>query len=326
MPTIYDVAKRAGVSTYTVSAVLNRSARVSAELTRRVQEAVQELKYTPNAVARSLQTRVTKSIGMAIPDIGNPFYSSLVRGLEGCLRQEGYSLLLTSSFEDEMEQAKQLANFRARQVDGLVVVMVNGSEEQLRPMVTEGRPVVFAARVPAYAADAVSADNMAGSRLAVDYLLQRGHRRVALVTGHLSLSTGATRVAGWHEAYAGRGLSAPEELLAVGDWTAETGYRLTHRLMELTLPPTAIFGANFLILTGILRALKERGLRVPADVHVASSDDSEWLDAFDPPITTVVQPAVAIGEQSAKLLLDRIKDPLLPFSQVLLPAELRIRE
>ena len=327
MPTIYDVAKRAGVSTYTVSAVLNRSARVSAELTQRVEEAVLALNYTPNAVARSLQTRVTKSIGMAIPDIGNPFYASLVRGLEGRLQQEGYSLLLTSSFEDEAEQSKQLANFRARQVDGLVVVLVNGSEHLLRPMMAEGRPVVFAARVPVtFAADTVSADNVMGSRTAIDYLINRGHRRIALVTGHLSLSTGADRAIGWRQALTARGLTASDELLAAGEWTAESGLRLTHALMALPDPPTAIFSANFLVLTGILRALRELGLRVPADVQVASSDDSEWLDVFDPPITTVVQPAFAIGEEAARLLLARIKEPQRAFEKVLLSADLRIRE
>ena len=326
MATIYDVAKRAGVSTYTVSAVLNRSARVSAELTTRVEVAVRELNYTPNAVARSLQTRITKSIGMAIPDIGNPFYASFVRGLESRLRQDDYTVLLTSSFEDEAEQTKQIANFKARQVDGLVVVMVNGTEDTVRALVAETRPVVFAARVPVtYQADCVSADNVLGSRRAVDHLLDRGHKRVGMVIGHLSLSTGAERALGWRQALEARGLPAPGELLAVGEWTSESGYRLTNQLMSLAHPPTAIFGANFLILTGILRALRERGLHVPRDVQLASSDDSEWLDAFDPPVTTVAQPAYSIGYESANLLLKRIQDPSRPFERIVLTPDLKVR-
>lgn len=326
MPTIYDVAKRAGVSTYTVSAVLNRSARVSPELTTRVEVAVRELNYTPNAVARSLQTRVTKSIGMAIPDIGNPFYASFVRGLESRLRQDGYSVLLTSSGEDETEQTKQLANFKARQVDGMVVVMVSGSEVSLQSLMAEPRPVVFSARVPVtFEADCVSADNVAGSRMAVEHLIRAGHRRIALVTGDLGVSTGADRCLGWRQALRSAGLEAPDELLAVGDWTAVSGHRLTERLMTLASPPTAIFGANFLILTGILRALRERGLRVPRDVQLASSDDSEWLDAFDPPVTTVAQPTFAIGYESASLLLKRIQDPARPYQRVTLPPELKVR-
>jgi LacI family transcriptional regulator len=327
MPTIYDVAKRAGVSTYTVSAVLNRSARVSPELTTRVELAVRELNYTPNAVARSLQTRVTKSIGMAIPDIGNPFYASFVRGLENRLRQDGYSVLLTSSFEDEAEQAKQLANFRARQVDGLVVVMVSGSEEHLKTLMADPRPVVFAARVPVtFEADCVSADNVFGSRLAVEHLIDGGHRRIALVTGDLSVSTGADRAQGWREALAARGLAVPEELLLVGDWTADTGYRLTHQLMASANPPTAIYGANFLILTGILRALRELRIRVPQDLQLASSDDSEWLDSFDPPVTTVAQPTFGIGYESASLLLKRIQDPSRAYERVVLTPELKVRQ
>jgi len=327
MATIYDVAKRAGVSTYTVSAVLNRSARVSAELTQRVEVAVRELNYTPNAVARSLQTRVTKSIGMGIPDIGNPFYASLVRGLESRLRQGGYTLLLASSFEDEAEQAKHLGNFRARQVDGHVVVMVSGSEASLIPLHEEGRPMVFAARTPlTFEADSVSADNVAGAQQAVEYLIGRGHRRIALVTGDLSLSTGFEREQGWRQALANAGLAVEPELLAVGGWTAESGYESARRLMELPQPPTAIFGANFLILTGVLRALRELRVRVPQQVQVASSDDSEWLDAFDPPVTTVVQPAYLIGEQSGDLLLKRIQDPKRPFEKIILKPELRVRE
>jgi LacI family transcriptional regulator len=326
MPTIYDVAKRAGVSTYTVSAVLNRSARVSAELTSRVEAAVRELNYTPNAVARSLQTRTTKSIGMAIPDIGNPFYASFVRGLENRLRQDGYSVLLTSSLEDEAEQAKQIANFRARQVDGLVVVMVSGSEPALKSLLEESRPVVFAARTPiTFEADCVSSDNVLGSRLAVEHLLDAGHRRIALVTGSLTVSTGADRALGWKQALESRGLAAPPDLLAVGEWTAETGYRCTRQLMSGATPPTAIYGANFLILTGILRALKELGLRVPQDVRLASSDDSEWLDSFDPPVTTVAQPTYAIGQESANLLLKRIQNPGRPFERITFAPELKVR-
>jgi LacI family transcriptional regulator len=327
MPTIYDVAKLAGVSTYTVSAVLNRSARVSAELTQRVEQAVRELNYTPNAVARSLQTRTTKSIGMDIPDIGNPFYASLVRGIESRLRQDGYTALLASSFEDENEQVRQIGNFRARQVDGHIVVMVNGSEPLLRPMLDEGRPLVFAARVPmAFEADSVSADNAHGARLGVEYLLRRNHRRIALVTGSLSLSTGAERAEGWKDAFAAAGVPIPHDLLAESGWSAESGYASTKHLMSLPDPPTAIFGANFLILTGVLRALRNLGVRVPQQVQVASSDDSEWLDAFDPPVTTVVQPTYAIGERAADLLLKRIKDPGRPFERIVLKPHLRIRE
>jgi LacI family transcriptional regulator len=327
MPTtIYDVAKRAGVSTYTVSAVLNRSARVSPELTTRVEVAVRELNYTPNAVARSLQTRVTKSIGMAIPDISNPFYASFVRGLESRLRQDGYSVLLTSSGEDEGEQNKQIGNFKARQVDGLVVVMVSGSEESLQSLMAERRPVVFSARVPVtFEADCVSADNVLGSRMAVEHLIRSGHRRVALVTGDLGVSTGSDRALGWRQAMESNGLEASADLLAVGDWTAATGHRLTHQLMSQPNPPTALFGANFLILTGMLRALRERGLRVPHDVQLASSDDSEWLDAFDPPVTTIAQPTFAIGYESASLLLKRIQNPARPYERVTLPPELKVR-
>lgn len=326
MPTIYDVAKRAGVSTYTVSSVLNRSARVSEELTRRVEEAVRELNYTPNAVARSLQMRTTKTVGMVIPDIGNPFYTQVIRGIEERLRRDGYSLILSSSGEDRAEQRRQVGVFRARQVDALLVVMTAGSEEDLLAAQDESKPMVFVARVPEFEADAVAADNVTGARLAIEHLIARGHQRIGLITGDLSLSTSSERAEGWKAALAAHGLKAPRELVVSCSWSVEGGYQAARRLLELSAPPTAIFASNFLMLTGALMALNERGIEVPSQVELASSDDSEWLDAFRPRITTVMQPGFEIGQQAAELALWRIADPHRPHQRISLAPKLRVRQ
>jgi LacI family transcriptional regulator len=326
MPTIYDVAKRAAVSTYTVSSVINQSAYVSPELTKRVLKAVRELDYTPNALARGLQTRKTKTAGMLIPDIGSPFYSRVVRGVEHRLRQANYSLMLGNTYNSPEEQTRYLSVFRSQQVDGLLLFLAAGDESEPERIVKAKRPVVFVGRTPrTFRADSVSADNVKGTRLAIDHLLAAGHERIGIIIGQASLSTSADRVEGWRKSMRKAKLPAPACLVGEGDWSSDSGYSVAKKLLELAPRPTAIFAGNFLMMTGALRALKERGLRCPADVQVVSSDDSEWLDVFTPPITTVVQPSFAMGEHAADLLLKRMQQPSRKFENIVLNPELHVR-
>jgi len=326
MATIYDVAKRAGVSTYTVSSVLNRTAFVSQELTTRVREAVRELDYTINDIARGLQTRQTKTVGMLIPDIANPFYAKVVRGVENVLKGANYSLILGSTYNQTEEQSRYLTVFRSKQVDGLLLFICPGDNEEVRALVRAKKPIVFVGRTPVgLKADSVSANNLKGAQIAVARLIGRGHKRVALVNGQEGLSSSADRVDGWKSALNKRRLAAPKELLAYGDWTTDAGYCATLRFLDLPEPPTAIFAVNFLMMTGVLRALQERGVRCPQEVEVISSDDSEWLDVFTPRISTVAQPSYEMGEKSAQLLLKRIRAPKRGFEQIVLEPELVIR-
>jgi LacI family transcriptional regulator len=326
MPTIYDVAKRAGVSTYTVSSVVNQSAYVSPQLTKRVMKAVRDLDYTPNALARGLQTRKSRTIAMLIPDIGSPFYARVVQGVEHRLRKADYSLMLGNTYNKAEEQARYLTIFRSQQVDGLLLFLAAGDESEAERMVKAKKAVVFVGRTPrTFSGDCVSADNIAGTRMAVEHLIQKGHKRIAILTGQASLSTSADRVEGWRKALRKHKLGAPASLIGEGDWCAESAHAITKRLLELQPRPTAVFASNFLMMTGALRALKERGLRCPEDVQVVSSDDSEWLDVFSPPITTVVQPSYAMGEHAADLLLKRMEQPSRKFETVVLPPELHIR-
>lgn len=326
VPTIYDVAKLAQVSTYTVSCVINKSAYVSPELTKRVLDAVKRLDYTPNAVARSLQTRTTKTVGMLIPDIANPFYARVVRGVEDRLSRDGYSLLLGNTYNETESQARYLNLFRGRQVDALLLFVTSGGEEAVERLVAEKRPVVCVGRVPRkFECDTVSADNILGTRLAVEHLLAKGHRRVGLVAGELSLSAGMDRVEGWRRAMKKHRLKPDDSLIESGDWTEVSGCEAAHRLMEQSAPPTAIFVANFLMMTGVLRALKERKVPVPRTVEVSSSDDSDWLDVFSPPITTVRQPSYEMGETAADLALARLGDGTRPYTKVVLKPSLHVR-
>jgi len=326
MITIRDVARKARVSTYTVSVVLNRSARVSPELTERVEKAARELKYTPNAVARSLQTRRTKTVAMLIPDIASPFYANVVRGVEDRLRRDGYSLLLGNTYNDPAEQERYLVLFRSRQADGILLFVAAGGEDDAKRLVDEGKPVVFVGRSPlTFQADSVTADNKSGTALAIEHLISRGHRHIGIITGQKQLSTSTDRVAGWRAALRRHKLSAPAGYVGEADWTEDGGFHAANRVLDRHPEVTAFFAANFRMMTGLLRALQERGLRCPQDVEAASSDDSSWLDVFSPPISTVVQPSYQMGEQSAALLLLRMEKPDRPVQSIVLKPELRVR-
>jgi LacI family transcriptional regulator len=328
MATIYDVAKRAGVSIATVSAVLNKTAYVSPELTKRVKEAVAELDYTINQLAHSLQTRRTRTIGMLVPTEGapDPFFGQVVRGVEDVLRRKGYLLILGHTYNRVEEQSRYLEALRARLVDGVLLFQAPGPDRQLDRLLEAGKPIVFVGRIPKdIKADVVATDIRYGSRRAVEFLLGRGHTRIGLVTVAASMSVSELRIAGWRAALKKKRIAAPEAYVVSGENSTEAGRQAALTLLDLPQPPTAIFADNLVISTGILKAFRERGIRSPADVEVVSSDDADWLDVFDPPITTVVQPSYELGAQAAELLLRRIRHPRRPYQKVLLKPEMRVR-
>jgi LacI family transcriptional regulator len=326
MATIYDVARRAGVSTYTVSVVLNRSAKVSDELTQRVLRAAEELDYRINRIASSLQTRRTQTVGMLIPDIANPWYARVVRGVEDVLTANHYSLFLGSTRDEAAVQARYLDVFDARQVDGTLIFLAPDSEEDLARLSRKRAPVVFVGRRPKkLEGDTATADNRLGAGLATAHLLGKGHRRIALITGPQSLTVFQDRVKGWRAAFRKNGAAAKSEYNREADGTQAGGYRETMALLELDEPPTAYLAGNLMMMMGVLKALKEKRVRVPKEAEVMSSDDSEWLDAFSPPISVVEQPSYALGVEAAQLLLRRLQAPKRAFEHVVLRPALKIR-
>lgn len=325
-PTIYDVAKKAGVSTYTVSSVLNATAYVSPELTKRVRDAVRELDYTINHLARSLQTRKTRTLGMLIPDIANPFYAKVVRGTEDVLKELDYSLILGNTYNDNAEQSRYLGLFRSKQVDGLLLFIAPGDESEVRSIAKGKTPVVFVGRTPMdMLGDSVSADNKKGTRMAVQHLLSRGHKGVALVNGQEGLSSSVERVSGWKRALKAAGLASPQQWLIHGNWTVEAGYEAGIQLLSSRERPTAVFTANLLMMTGVLKAIKDKKLRCPEDLEVMTSDDSDWLDVFKPSISTIAQPSYEMGAEAARLALKRIRYPSRKSENIVLEPKLVVR-
>ncbi len=328
MATIYDVAKHAGVSIATVSAVINKSAYVSPELTAKVRRAVEELDYTMNHLAHALQTRSTRTIGMLIPDAGSPdpFFGQVVRGAEDVCRKKGFLLILGHTYNDVAEQSRYLEAFRSRLVDGVLLFQSPGEDKELDRLLRTKKPIVFVGRIPENVkADLVATDIERGTRMAIEHLYSKGHRRIGLLTVAASLSVSSLRRAGWWAALAHHRLAPDESYVVEGGYTSEAGREGALRLLDLPQPPTAIFADNLIIATGILKAMQERGLACPTDVEIVSSDDAEWLDVFQPPITTVVQPSYELGVQAAEVLLKRIRAPKRARQSIFLRPELKIR-
>jgi len=331
MVSIRDVAKRAGVSVGTVSNVLSESASVSAERRARVLAAIETLDYHPNYIARSLKARSTKTLGLIISDITNPFFPLVVRGAEDCAFSHGY-LLITFNTDDQIEREKQvLSVLRSRRVDGVLLVVApspDGDVSHIRKTVECGIPIVCLDRIPpGMALDSVSVDNVAGAQLCVRHMVGRGHRRIGIITGKLTLQTARDRLEGYLAALREAGIEPEPDLILEGNFRQDTGYRLGKDLLLLHNRPTALFVCNGMMTVGVIQALEETGFRCPADVAVASFDDLPFSDAFQPHLTSVDQPAYRMGYEGAQLLVGRLQGKIKSRKRVAvrLALELKIR-
>lgn len=326
MATMNDVARRAGVSIATVSGVLNGSRQVSPELAGRVLEAVRELDYTINQAARSLHSRSTQLVAMLVPDISDPFHANVVRVVEDALKTAGYTLLLGNLRDRPEEQRRYLQTVRAQQADGVLIYMVPGCEDDLRRLVEAHKPVVLMGRPPTtFRCDFVAIDHVNGTRMAIEHLIARGHRRIGIIPGpeHQSFSLG--RVEGWAQALKHAGLPTCPGYVSYGGYTVEGGEAGIARLLDLPEPPTAVLAGNFHEIVGVLRTLRRRRIPRNENFEIMASHDSDALDAFDPPVSSVDQPVHEIGAKATELLLRRIRQPRRPPEAVLLRPRLKIR-
>lgn len=326
VPTIRQVAQRAGVSTATVSRVLAGPDKVRPDLRQRVQQAVRLLGYQPSRVARSLRAGTSLTVGVVIPDIQNPFFTGLVRGIENALLAAGYTLLLANSDEIPAREEQMLGTLRAEGVAGLVFVPITGRTTEYRPLAEAAMPIVAVDRLPANLhVDLVTVDNARGSRSAVEHLIGLGHRAIGLISGPPRHSTAQEREQGYRVALQEAHVPIRADLLRHGDFREAGGYGAMRALLELQHPPTAVFVANNLMTLGALRALHEAERRIPGDVALVGFDDMPWATSLNPPLTAVSQPALAMGETAAELLLARIAEPSRPVRHVVLDTNLVVR-
>jgi LacI family transcriptional regulator/LacI family repressor for deo operon, udp, cdd, tsx, nupC, and nupG len=329
MSTLKDVAREAGVSKSTASRFFNEPAKVKDGTREKIKKAVQVLDYRPSRVARRLrvQSGRTHLLGLAIPDIQNPFHADVARGVESVVREHEYSLILENCDEDPEKQRVCLSTFENENVDGVIVPPVSERDEAVCALIDSGMPVVCVdRRLRGAEVDTVVSDNRRGAYEATHHLIEAGHARIAYLGGIKGLSTTRERYKGYRDALDEHGIAEEQPLVRYGQSRLESGRRLTNTLMDLPEPPTALFAGNNLTLLGAYVALRERGARIPDDMAVVGYDDVSWASALAPPPTVVSQSGREMGRRAAEMLLRRMSEPESSITTATLRPKLVVRD
>lgn len=320
-PTIYDVARRAGVSLATVSRVLRHRSNVRLETRERVLQAMTELAYQPNLLASALMTKQTNTIGLLVPDISNPFFAEICRGVEDACASAGFNLVICNTDEDGAKQRQQIALLRQKGVDGIILASVKIGDQDIVDLHRSKYPMVLLTRsVAGLNLPGVCVDDFQGGYMATRYLLELGHQTIALLTGDLSTRPALFRKKGFEAAIEQAGLPADPGLVESGPFTIQGGTTMAERLLaHCPAHPTAFVAGNDMIAIGAIRVLKQRGMRVPEDVSVVGFDRTVLAQIVDPPLTSVAQPTHELGANAVQLLLERLNNPVVAPRQITLP-------
>ena len=329
MVTIKEVAKHAGVSTASVSRVLNDRPSVTLAVRQKVMRSVEALEYRPSRVARRLRTKSTHVIGLIITDIQNLFYTSVTRGIEDVASRNGYSLILCNTDEDAARERLYLEVMHDENVAG--IILASATETGHDPKLLSGHiPVVALDRlITDVKVDTVLVDNVGGAKKAVSHLLSLGHRRIGLIRGQQEITTSIERQAGYEQALKEYGLPIDPALIrqaSLRQVALADSRQQTLDLLALPERPTALFTTNAMITLGTLTAIHEIGLCIPDDIAVVAFDDIPWVTLLNPPLTVVPQPTYELGTTAAEMLLARITESDRPPTQVRLDLQLVIRE
>ena len=326
--TIRDVARRAGVSIATVSRVVNGVATVDAALAERVRAACAALHYQPNRAARALAGHHSAIIGLLVTDLQNPFFMEIVRGVEDVAQRNGYLLVLGNSCEDPGKERRYVEVLSAEPVAGAIVVPTRERQPALQLLRQRGIPVVAVdRRVHDRSIDAVLIDNTGAAAEAVAHLIANGYRRIGLITGPDTTTTGRERLMGYRQALQAAGITQDPALERHEPFIEDSGRRLADELLDLDHPVEALFTANNRLTKGALEALHARSLRVPDDVAVVGFDEVPWAVPGSLALTTVTQPAYELGSTAALRLVQRLqhRGPLVR-QEIILAHQLCIRD
>jgi LacI family transcriptional regulator len=327
--TLRDVARLAGVHPATASRALNEATRslVTASTAQRVAAAAEELAYRPNPIARGLRTSRSFTIGVVIPDLTNPLFPPIVRGIEDTLIASGYGALAMNTDNDEARERNAIETLRAREVDGFITATAHRDDDALVELIETGIPLALVnRRLPERRLPVAAVDDRKGIREAVTHLVELGHERIAHVGVSRALSTGSLRHEGFVEAMTAMGLEPDPDLILLGtSFTEPEGARMCGELLDAGRDMTAIVAANDLIALGCYDALEARGVACPAEISVVGFNDMPFVARFTPPLTTVRIPHYEMGVAAAQLLLERIESPDGPPREVLLEPRLVVR-
>lgn len=325
--TIADVAARAGLSTATVSRVLNGTANVGEDLAERVKEAARQLGYQPNALGRALRRQVSDIWSLIISDIENPFFTGIARGIEDVAASAGYAVVLCNSDEDVAKEAAYIQLALQQRVSGVVIAPTSESQTDVRPLVAQDIPVVTVDRTTTSGAlDSVMLDNVRGAYLGTRHLIEQGFRRIALLGGPPEATSARLRRSGYRLALRDARIPWRRSLEFPANFKQDGGYRAMNRIIDSKAAPEAVLIANNLMTLGALEALAERRPAAGAGPAIVAFDEFSWGGLLSPPMTVIAQPIHEIGRTAGELLLARIKNPDGVVQHIVLQPELKVRQ
>jgi len=327
MASMNEVAQRAGVSIATVSRVLNNSSSVNESTRLKILKAIKDLKYQPSRVAKRLRSKSVSSnlLGVLIPDIQNPFYVDVLRGIEDIAYKNNYAIIMCNYGQDEKKEIMYLDILQSEAIDGLIAAPVSENDQRLKSIIKDGLPVVCVDRgLSEINVDIVCVNNEEGAFVAVNHLVKSGYKRIAYISGLSSIPSSRMREKGYRRALEDNHLFIPE-LIKYGDSSYNCGVTLCAELLDMPNPPDALFTGNNLITLGALETIHKRKRQIPKEIAILGFDDMFWSSSLNPPLTAVRQPAYEIGKRAGELLIQRITDPQRPCIQMTLNAELMIR-
>lgn len=327
--TIKDVAQRSGVSSMTVSRVINGSERVSPQTRQRVEQAVAELGYVPSRLARGLIRQKTGTLALIVPDVANPFFTLIVRGAEDAARRAGYRMILCDTRADLSIEREVIEEMIAHRVEGIAIAPVSDrSKGHLHRLAQFGVEFVLIDRtVPGVKCDVVVGDSAGGARHLVEHLISLGHRRIAFIVESDEVSTARDRRQGYEAALEAAGLPLDPSLIMRSTVDPQGGFDGMRRLLELDEPPTAVFTVNNLVALGAIEAVRANGLEVPDDIALVCFDDIEYASRLYPFLTVMAQPAETLGTLGTQLLVERIEGRAPEQRRVVvLPAQFIVRQ
>ena len=324
------VAQKVGVSVSTVSRAITRPEKVRTETREKIQKVLEEMQYRPNRVARRLRQRGGRRnlLGIIIPDIQNPFFSYIVRGVEDVAYAHQFAVMLCNSNDDFEKEAFYLDVLRSESVDGIILPPINHPQSSVIRFAETGIPFVMVDRRLDHPAmkDLVETDNRHGAFDAVDHLIRQGHKRIGLLLAQLHVSTSIDRKLGYEDALKLHNLPFDPALVRIGDYKQAAGLALTEELLSLENPPTAIFASNHQMTLGAIQSLKRRKLKMPEQLALVGFGDAPWTEMIDPPLSVIRQPAYALGRAAADLLVKRLEEREAPASTVRLLPQLIVRQ
>lgn len=328
-PTIKEVALMAGVALSSVSRVLNDHPDVSSSMRKRVLDTIGELGYEPNLLAASLRRGSSRTVGFIVADLRNPLYSSMVTAAQQVLGREGYAVVITTSGSEADRDEEMARVLRLRQVDALIVSLADethaGAIEELARF---SGPIVLLDRyVPVLQnASTVETDHVDGMKQATRHLMERGHERIALITGPLQVRPTAQRIEAFRDVHRENGIEYSEDLVKAGSFKPGFGEASTHDLLNMAGRPTALIAGGNQLLTGVLRSMRSLGLEVGRDVALVSCDDVPLSELHTPPITVIDRDVEELGRSGARLALERLFNPDAPPRSIVLSTSLVLRD